>query len=85
MKSVALHTMKYGLSKMLRMAEHEDIVITRHGKAAGVLRGFSSEDDLYEYQLLNDPEFQKSVKRARDQFKQGKGVPIEEARKRFHL
>ena len=85
MKTVAIQTMRSGLSKLLRLAEREDIVITRHGKAAGVLRGFSSEDDLFEYKLLNDPEFQGRVKQAREQFKQGKGIPIEAARKRFHL
>jgi hypothetical protein len=30
-------------------------VITRHGKPAGVLIGFGTEDDWFEYRLVNDP------------------------------
>ncbi|HKV43290.1 MAG TPA: type II toxin-antitoxin system prevent-host-death family antitoxin [bacterium] len=33
------------MSRYLRDAEKEEIVITPHGKPAGVLIGFSSEDD----------------------------------------
>jgi hypothetical protein len=36
-------------------------VITRHGKPAGVLIGFESEDDWLEYRLQNDPRFLKRV------------------------
>lgn len=45
MKKIALSDAKDDLSKVLRMAEGEEIVITRHGKPAGVLIGFKSEDD----------------------------------------
>ena len=31
--------------------EKEEIVITRHGKPAGVLIGFESEDDWFDYRL----------------------------------
>ena len=34
MKTVALSDVKDDLSKYLRMAESEDVVITRHGKPA---------------------------------------------------
>jgi prevent-host-death family protein len=33
------------ISKFLRLAETEQIVITRHGNPAGVLIGFGTEDD----------------------------------------
>ena len=42
MKKVALSEVKDELSKYLRLAEKEDVVITRHGKAAGVLIGMGS-------------------------------------------
>jgi prevent-host-death family protein len=45
MKEVALSEVKDELSKDLRLAETEEIVITRHGKPAGLLVGFRSEDD----------------------------------------
>ena len=42
MKEVALSAMKDDLSRYLRQAAKQEIVITRHGKAAGVLIGFDS-------------------------------------------
>jgi len=43
MKKVALSNVKDELSRFLRMAEKEEIVITRHGKPASVLIGFESD------------------------------------------
>ena len=43
--------MKDDFSRYLRMAEKEEVVITRHGRPAGVLIGFESEDDWFEYRL----------------------------------
>lgn len=45
MKEVPLSTVKDDLSRFLREAEKQEIVITRHGKPAGVLIGFQSEAD----------------------------------------
>ena len=52
MKEIALSEVKDDLSRYLRLAEDEPIVITRHGKPAGVLIGFKSEDDWFEYRLV---------------------------------
>jgi prevent-host-death family protein len=41
------------LSRLLREAEGEEIVITRNGKPAGLLIGFASEEDWIDYQLEN--------------------------------
>src|SRR5437762_3091580 len=41
MKTIALSEAKEGLAKLLRIAEDEEVVITRHGKPAGVLRAFA--------------------------------------------
>ena len=57
MTKVALSLMKDDLSKYLRQAEKEGIVITRHGRPAGILIGFESEDDWFDYRLENDPRF----------------------------
>ena len=46
-------------------AETQDVVITRHGKPAGVLIGFKSEDDWFDYRLENDPRFLQRVVRVR--------------------
>jgi len=78
MKQVALSEVKDDLSKYLRLAEDEEIVITRHGKPAGVLVGFASEDDWFEYKLENDPRFLRRIARARESLKAGKGLRLEE-------
>jgi prevent-host-death family protein len=38
-------------SRYLKEAAAREIVITRHGKPAGVVIGFESEDDWLEYRL----------------------------------
>ena len=78
MKRVPLNEVKDELSKYLRRAEKEQIVITRHGKPAGVLIGFSSEDDWFEYRLEHDPRFLARVATARKSLAAGKGVRLED-------
>jgi prevent-host-death family protein len=78
MKKVALSEMKDDLSRFLRMAEKEEIVITRHGKPAGVLIGFESEDEWFDYRLENDPRFLKRIESARKSLRAGKGIPLED-------
>jgi len=79
MKKVALSEVKDDLSKYLRVAEKEEVVITRHGKPAGVLIGFESEDDWFEYRLENDPRFLDRIEKARKSLRQGNGIPLEKA------
>ncbi len=78
MKKVALSEMKDQLSKFLHDAEKEDVVITRHGKPAGVLIGFESEDDWFDYKLENDPRFLSRIERARRSFREGRSVRLED-------
>jgi len=78
MKKVALSAVKDDLSRFLRMAEKEQVVITRHGKPAGVLIGFESEDDWFDYRLENDPRFLRRVEAARESLRAGRGVRLED-------
>lgn len=78
MKKVALSEVKDDLSRYLHVAEKEDIVITRHGKPAGILIGFQSEDDWFDYRLENDPRFLSRIQQARDSIVRVKGIRIEE-------
>ena len=50
-KEVPLSEIKDDLSRYLREAERQEIVITRHGRPAGVLIGFESEEDWFDYRL----------------------------------
>ena len=44
-KEVPLSEVKDDLSRYLQEATQQEILITRHGKPAGVLIGFESEED----------------------------------------
>ena len=78
MKEVPLSEVKDDLSRFLREAEKQEIVITRHGKPAGVLIGFESEDDWFEYRLENDPRFLRRIEKARASIRAGRGVRLED-------
>ena len=78
MKQIALSDVKDDLSKYLHAAEHEEIVITRHGKPAGILIGFKSEDDWFEYRLERDPRFLRRIEAARKSLRAGRGVKFED-------
>lgn len=78
MKEVPLSEAKDDLSHLLREAEKHDIVITRHGKPAGVLIGFKSEDDWFDYRLENDPRFLRRIEEARKSLRAGKGIRLED-------
>lgn len=78
MKQVSLSEVKDDLSRYLREAARETIVITRHGKPAGVLIGFESDDDWLEYRLLNDPRFHARMEKSYQSYKAGRFVKLED-------
>jgi prevent-host-death family protein len=77
MKKVALSKVKDDLSRYLHVAEKEEVVITRHGKPAGILIGFESEEDWLDYRIENDPKFLARIWKARESIRKGKGIRIE--------
>lgn len=78
MKKAALSKVKDDLSKYLRLAEEEEILITRHGRPAGILIGFTSEEDWFDWRLENDPRFLRRVEEARGSLRAGRGVRLED-------
>ena len=76
-REVALAAVKDDLSRYLRLAEDREIVITRHGKPAGILIGFDSEEAWFEYRLENHPEFLRRVSEARTDLAAGRGIRLE--------
>lgn len=77
-KEVPLSEVKDDLSRYLREATQQQIVITRHGKPAGVLIGFESEEDWFDYRLENDPRFLERIEKARASVRAGRGVKLKE-------
>src|SRR5262245_33685421 len=82
MKLVPLSEVKDDLSRYLRQAAREGVVITRHGRAAGLLIGFESEDDWFDYRLENDTRFVSRIAAARTSLRDGRGVRLEELKER---
>ncbi len=80
LREVPLSEIKDDLSRFLHEAEKQDIVITRHGKPAGVLIGFESEDDWFEYRLEKDPRFLRRIERARKSLHAGRGIRLEDVK-----
>jgi prevent-host-death family protein len=80
MRGVPLSEAKDDLPRLLRRAAKREILITRHGKPAGVLIGFASEDDWFEYRLENDPRFLRRIERARASLRAGRGIRLEDAK-----
>jgi prevent-host-death family protein len=77
-KEVSLSEIKDNLSRYLREAETQEIVITRHGKPAGVLIGFESEEDWVEYRLEHDARFLRRIDEVRKSLRAGHGVKLED-------
>src|SRR6266446_5760691 len=76
-REVALAKVKDDLSKYLHLAAVEEIVITRHGRPAGVLIGFESEDDWFDYRIENHPEFLRQIAASHLALQKGLGVLLE--------
>lgn len=79
-KEVPLAEVKDDLSRYLREAAKGEIIITRHGKPAGVLIGFETEDDWFDYRLENDPRFLQRIERARQSLRAGRGIKLEDVK-----
>ncbi len=82
---VALNEAKDELSRYLRMAEKEDVIITRHGVPAGLLIGFADPEDWWEVMLLRNPRFQARIEQARQSLREGKGITLEKLREKHNL
>jgi hypothetical protein len=78
MKTVTIMDLQHDVTRYLELAEVEDILIVNNGKPVGFLRGFTDEDDLFEYELESDPRFLERVKRVRAQFREGRGIRLED-------
>ena len=73
------HTMteaKNDICKIIKEAEQQEILITRHGKPAAVVIGFHDEDDWLDYRLENDARFLKKIAEAREDIAYGRVVKL---------
>ncbi len=85
MIQVPLNKVKDDLSRYLRMAENEDVIITRHGVPAGILIGFEDPEVWWEELLVRDPRFRERVAQARSSLREGHGITIEQLREKHNI
>jgi len=78
MTKIPLNEAKDQLSALLKQAEGEEVLITRHGRPAGILIGFADEDDYFDYMLENDPRFEARIARSREQKRRGQITRLED-------
>ena len=75
------HTMteaKNDICALIREAEKDEVVVTRHGKPAAVIIGFADEDAWFDYRLEHDETFLRKIAKARDQIKRGQFVALDQ-------
>ena len=77
-KCVPLSQVGGRLGRFLHDAERQEVVIMRRGRPAGVLIGFASEDDWFDYQLETDARFERGIEAARQSLRAGRGVKLED-------
>ncbi len=85
MIQIPLNQVKDDLSRLLRLAEKEDVIITRHGVPAGILIGFEDPEAWWEELLLRDGRFRERVAQARASVREGRGISIEELREKHDI
>ena len=66
MKQATLNDINTDLDKYLHLADGEGILITEGGKPTGILKGFTTEDECYDYLLQHDPELLQRMFRGPD-------------------
>ncbi len=69
------------LSAVPAAAEGEDVVMLKDGKPAGYVHLFRDEDEADDYLLENDSRFLTRVAEAREEFKAGKAISLEEVKR----
>ena len=78
MKKHTITEAKNDICAIIREAEKDEIVITRHGKPAALIIGFADEDDWFDYRLEHDERFLRKIAQARDEIKRGDFVSLDE-------
>ena len=78
MIKVPLAEVNDSLSEFVRKSAKDEVLITRHGKPAAILIGFTDEDDWFDYRLEHDPRFLRRIAESRRQAQSGAFVRLED-------
>jgi prevent-host-death family protein len=78
MKKHTMSEAKNDICNIVREAEKEEVLITRHGKPAAIVIGFHDEDDWFDYRVEHDERFLRKIAKAREEIRKGQYVTLEE-------
>jgi prevent-host-death family protein len=78
MKTRTMTEAKSDICAIIREAETEEVLITRHGKPAAVVVGFRDEDDWFDYRLEHDEDFLRKIAKAREEIRRGQFVALDD-------
>ena len=78
MKTHTMTEAKNDICSIIREAEKDEVLITRHGKPAAVVIGFRDEDEWFDYKLQHDERFLRKIAKARREIHDGKFVTLDE-------
>lgn len=70
------------LESLLKAAEQETIVLTENGKVRFLVEP-ADEFDVSDLQIVQNPDFQQSIQRAREQWERGEFVCHEDVVKKY--
>lgn len=79
MKTATIKEAKDQLPALMKSAG--PVLVTRHGKPAGVIIGFPTEADYLDWKIENDPRFRAVMEKSLAQKAAGKTVSAAKARK----
>lgn len=78
MKKHTMSEAKDDICRIIREAEREEVLITRHGKPAAVVIGFHDEEDWFDYRLEHDEKFLRRIAKARQEIRKGQYVTLDD-------
>ena len=78
MRTRTMTQAKNDICSIIRDAETEQIIITRHGRPAAVIIGFKDEEDWFDFRLQHDEGFLKKIAKARAQIRNGDFVSLDD-------
>ena len=78
MKIAPVAEIKAKFSAYLKASQEGPVVVTRNGKAVAVLLSVAEDEDLERLVLAHSAKFQAILDSAREEIRQGRGIPHEE-------
>lgn len=78
MKTHTMTEAKNDICSIIREAEKEQVLITRHGRPAAIVIGFRDEDEWFDYKVEHDEKFLRKIARARKEIREGHFVTLDD-------